>query len=98
MPQPYSEALRLHLERARDHEGGSETALCADYWLLAGRGPRQGMVVEELKEADKPPPADFTKTAPKNVWGFCTFWLKKRYFSLQVLNKIYPQNVFLRIH
>jgi hypothetical protein len=26
------EAPGLHLERARDHEGGPRTAWCADYW------------------------------------------------------------------
>jgi hypothetical protein len=44
--RPQLEAPHLYLERARDREGGSETAWCADYW---GGVPRQGMVVEGVK-------------------------------------------------
>ncbi len=32
MRWPYSEALGLYLERARDSERGLESAWCADYW------------------------------------------------------------------
>jgi hypothetical protein len=45
MAQLYSEAPRLHLERARDREGSSETAWCADYWqgeCQAGGMPGSG--------------------------------------------------------
>ncbi len=31
MPRPQSEVLRLHIERARDREGSSETAWCTNY-------------------------------------------------------------------
>jgi hypothetical protein len=55
------EASRLHLERARDHEGGSETAWCA---LLAGGVPRQGVVVEEGVKS--PMPAKIHKNGTKN--------------------------------
>ncbi len=41
-----SEAQRLHLERARDREGSSETSWCAD---LVGGVPGQGVVVEGVK-------------------------------------------------
>jgi hypothetical protein len=45
-------ALCLHLERARDREGGLETAWCADYW----RGSAWGVWWwRELKEANEPP-------------------------------------------
>jgi hypothetical protein len=37
MPQ-LSEAPRLYLERARDCEGGSKTAWCADYWQTECQG------------------------------------------------------------
>ncbi len=30
--RPQLEAPHLYLERARDREGGSATAWCADYW------------------------------------------------------------------
>ncbi len=48
MPWPKSEALGLHLERARDCEGGSRTDWCADYWK--GGVPGQRVVVEGVKE------------------------------------------------
>ncbi len=32
MRLPQSEAPHLHLERARDREGGLESAWCTDYW------------------------------------------------------------------
>ncbi len=34
MPRPQLEALRLHVERARDHEGGSRIAWCTDYFFF----------------------------------------------------------------
>jgi hypothetical protein len=43
----------LHLERARDREGSSETAWCADYWR--GECPGMEWWWRELKEANKPP-------------------------------------------
>jgi hypothetical protein len=48
MPRPYSGAPHLNLERARDHEGGSRTAWCADYWRGGRPGP--GVVVEGVIE------------------------------------------------
>jgi hypothetical protein len=47
MPQPQSAVPHLHLERARDREGGSEIAWSADYWR--GGVPGQGVVVEGAK-------------------------------------------------
>jgi hypothetical protein len=47
MPRPKLEASRLHLERARDCEGGSRTARCIDYWREGVPGP--GVVVEGVK-------------------------------------------------
>jgi hypothetical protein len=44
MPWLLSEVPRLPLERARDHEGGSENCLVRG--LLAGGVPGQGVVVE----------------------------------------------------
>ncbi len=40
MPRLWSEAPCLHLERARDREGGSKTAWCTDCWRgeCLGRG------------------------------------------------------------
>ncbi len=32
MPWPQLEASRIHLERAREREGGSKTGWCTDYW------------------------------------------------------------------
>ncbi len=45
------EAPRRHLERARDPEGGSETARCTDYWW----GSAQLGAGGELKEVNRPP-------------------------------------------
>ncbi len=66
MRQPYSEALGLHLERARDRERGLEPAWCANYW----RGvPEQGVGVEGLKEPKKPQsPPKCMKTALETGW------------------------------
>ncbi len=68
MPWPQSEASRLHLERARDHEGGSKTAWCADYWQE--EVPGQRVVMEGVKEAKKPPcQPKYMKMVPK-IGGF----------------------------
>ncbi len=76
MVRPQSEAPCLDLERARDLEGGSETAWCADYWL--GECPGRGWWWRELKQANKPPCwLKHTKMAPK-TGGSHTFWLKNR--------------------
>ncbi len=52
MPQPYSEAPDLHLERARDRMGGSRTAWCADYWR--GECPVQGWWWRGSQKTNKP--------------------------------------------
>ncbi len=63
MAQLWLEALRLHIERARDYEGGSETAWCANYWRGECPGNRWS---RELKEANKTPcQPKYTKAAPK---------------------------------
>jgi hypothetical protein len=53
------------LERARDHEGGSKTAWCADYW----RGePGQEVVVEGVKRVKYvPKPSGMYKMV--NKWA-----------------------------
>ncbi len=53
MPRPQSEALCLHLERARDREDGSETAWCTEN--QQGERPGMGWWWRELKQANKPP-------------------------------------------
>ncbi len=64
MPQLQSEVPCLHLERARDREGGSKTAWCADCWQ--GECLGMGQWWRELKEVNKPPcQSKFTKTALK---------------------------------
>ncbi len=49
---PQSEVPHLHLERAKDREGGSESVWCADYWLRECSG--KGWWWRQLKEANKP--------------------------------------------
>jgi hypothetical protein len=59
---------RLPLERARECEGGTETAWCADY--QRGGVPGQGVVVEQVKKGKQPLSClKYTKTAP-NMGGF----------------------------
>ncbi len=53
MPEPQLEAPCFHLERARDCEGGSRIAWCADYWQ--GECPARGMWWRESKESNNPP-------------------------------------------
>jgi hypothetical protein len=56
------EALHLHLERARDREGSSETAWCTDYWR--GECPGRGCWWRELKLANQP--EEINKNGAKN--------------------------------
>jgi hypothetical protein len=56
------EALHLHLERARDREGSSETAWCTDYWR--GECLVRGVLVEGVKGANQP--EEITKNRAKN--------------------------------
>jgi hypothetical protein len=54
MPQLLSEVPRLHLERARDHEQGLESAWCANYWW-GGGVPGHGVGVEGAKRGKLAP-------------------------------------------
>ncbi len=93
MPQPLSEVPRLHLKRARDREGGSETAWCTDSWRreLLGRG----WWWRGLKESNKPPRRlEYTKTAPKKGSFPHLKIAKNVVFYSKVINKIYFQDIF----
>ncbi len=90
MLQPQLEAPRLHLERVRDHEGGSRTAWCTDYWR--GECPARGWWWRESKKLNKPskPPGMYKNSA--KTGGFPHLLtlksLKMLFFYLEVLNKI----------
>jgi hypothetical protein len=76
MSQPKSEAPHLHLERARDREGCSRTAWCADY----GRGesrPGGGGGESHRSQRSLPSPSKCTKTAKKRA-VLRTLWLINR--------------------
>jgi hypothetical protein len=77
MPQPYSESPCLHLERVRNREGSSKTAWCEDH--CQGGVLWQGVVVEGVKYAPKPP--GLYEIAEKAV------------LHLKVPNKIYSRYV-----
>ncbi len=68
MPQLQSEAPNLHLERARDHVGGSRTAWCADYWRWGVPGPE--VVVEGITEAKKAYKAALNRQKLQKTGGF----------------------------
>ncbi len=84
MPQLQSEAPHCHLERARDREGGSETAWCDDAPTI-GEGSAQAGDGwwRELKKANKPPHIRNTQK-----------WRQKCHFHSKVFYKIYSQDVF----
>ncbi len=64
----------LHLERARECEGCSETAWCTNYWQGEFLGRR--WLWKELKETNKHPSCPkYTKTAP-NTGGPALIGLK----------------------
>jgi hypothetical protein len=66
MPQPLSEALCIHLERARDREGGSRTVWYTDYWHW--ECPTQEWWWRESKKSNTvsiPSPPECTKMAQK---------------------------------
>jgi hypothetical protein len=97
MPLPWLAVPRLHLERARDHEGGSEIAWCTDYWweecLVRG-----WWWWRELKEVNKPPCSPkFTKPAPK-IASFLHFLAYKSpktpFFNQKHLIKYTPKTFF----
>jgi hypothetical protein len=52
MLRPQSEAPRLHLEGAGDHEGGSRTVWCTNYWQ--GECPARGWWWRESEKSNKP--------------------------------------------
>jgi hypothetical protein len=83
------EAPLLHLERARDCEGGSKTAWCADYWWgeCPGRGSRwrESKNLECMKIAKKN--RQFPALADLKI-------IKNEVFYLRVLNKIYSRDIF----
>ncbi len=57
MPRPQSEAPSLHLERARDYDGSSETVWCSDYWrreCLNDKKPPQQIHIYIFHTLEKP--------------------------------------------
>jgi hypothetical protein len=95
MLRPWSEALRLHLERARDSEGGSKTAWCADYWQGECRG--RGWWWRVSKESKTPQCHPECMKIAKNRRFRALFSLKiakNPVFLSKVLNKIYSPDVF----
>jgi hypothetical protein len=87
-------APRLHLERARDHEGSSRTAWCANFWWRECQA--RGWWSRELKKSNKPAkPPKMYKMAQK--WQFSLIIdvknAKNIFFYLKVLNKIFSQDV-----
>jgi hypothetical protein len=88
MLRPQSEATSLHLERDRDHEGGSKTAWCVDYW--EGECPAREWWWRESKKSN-----NYAFQAAQNVQkgqftalnGFKN--AKNFIFYLKVQNKIY---------
>jgi hypothetical protein len=90
MPWPQSEAPCLHLERARGHEGDSETAWCDDYWQ--GECLGWGWRWRELKDATKPPASrNIQKWRQKraNSHNFCLKITENAVFHTKVLYKIF---------
>ncbi len=71
IPRPQLEAPHLHLERARDHEGGSKTNWCIDYWREDC--PGRGWWWRDLKEGNKPPGGQNTQKRRQKQKISCTF-------------------------
>ncbi len=94
MKQPYSKALRLPLERARDR---LKTCLVCCLWT--GGVPGQEVVVEGVKLGKKAPmPAEIPEKGAQKMGGFpAHLGLKiteNAVFHSKVLTKIYSQDFF----
>jgi hypothetical protein len=89
------EALRLHLERARDREGGSKTAWCVNYWRGSARARGGGGGSQRSKI--RPHAAEIYKNG-KNTGGFVlilAYKLSKTPFFPQKFLTIYtPETCF----
>jgi hypothetical protein len=88
----------LHLERARDHEGDSRTAWCANYSTIGGGSARPGGGGRgrQRSQINLPSCLVCTKMAPKQPVSLIIDLkiTKNVIFYLKVLNKIYSRNVF----
>ncbi len=91
MLRPQLEAPCLHLKRARDREGGSGTAWCADYL----QGGAQGRC--KRRQISHPCRMKYTKTMPKTA-GFPQFMAlklpKTPFFAQKYLIRYTPKMYF----
>jgi hypothetical protein len=67
MTQPLSEALIFHFERARDCEGGSRTAWCADYWWGGSVRPEGGGGGSQRSQINLPSRLECAKMEQKQL-------------------------------
>ncbi len=95
MPWPQSEAPPLHLERARDREGGSRIAWCIDYWRWECLAQAWWWIKfqKSNKHFSRP---KYTKTV-KKTGGFTHFWAynlpKTLFFDQKYLTRYIPETV-----
>ncbi len=96
MPRPQSEAPCLHLERARDREGSSRTAWCADYWR--GECPARGWWWRKLQKSNKPSKLPEIYENGEKTGGFTHFLAYKLpkilFFYQQYLTRYIPKTFF----